>query len=59
VRLNRMYEHDLQAMLARAGSSIGLVYICNPNNPTGTLTPRKEHRGIYQKAPQGHDGADR
>ena len=29
---------DLDAMLAKAGGS-GLVYICNPNNPTSTIVP--------------------
>ena len=31
--LNRRFGHDLDAMLAHAGPSAGLVYICNPNNP--------------------------
>ncbi len=35
-------RHDLDEMLARSDSSTGLVYICNPNNPTGTLTVRKD-----------------
>jgi histidinol-phosphate aminotransferase len=29
-------------MLARCDASTGLVYICNPNNPTGTLTSRRD-----------------
>src|SRR5215472_10853877 len=29
-------------MLARAGASTTLVYIRNPNNPTASLTPRKD-----------------
>ena len=29
---------DLDAMLAKAGGS-GLIYICNPNNPTSTIVP--------------------
>jgi histidinol-phosphate aminotransferase len=33
-------SHDLEAMLAKADASTGLVYICNPNNPTGTVTAR-------------------
>src|ERR1700687_1092684 len=33
VPLTAAYAHDLDAMLARAGSDTGLVYICNPNNP--------------------------
>jgi histidinol-phosphate aminotransferase len=40
VPLTRVYSHDLDAMLAKTDASTGLVYICNPNNPTGTLTPK-------------------
>src|SRR4029453_16242124 len=35
------YALDLPAMLAISNKA-GLVYICNPNNPTGTLVPRRE-----------------
>src|SRR5205085_7232869 len=34
--------HDLEAMLARSGPSTGVIFICNPNNPTGTLTGRRD-----------------
>src|SRR5260370_31225454 len=51
VPLNKMYEHDLDAMLARSDSSTGLVYICNPNNPTGTLTGRKNIETFIRKLP--------
>jgi histidinol-phosphate aminotransferase len=51
VPLNIMYEHDLDAMLARAGASTGLMYICNPNNPTGTITPRKDIETLVRKLP--------
>jgi len=50
VPLNRLYSYDLDAMGARANSP-GLVYICNPNNPTGTLTPRKELETFISKLP--------
>lgn len=40
--LNRWFHHDLAAMLAHAGPSTGLVYICNPNNPTASITPRAQ-----------------
>ncbi len=33
--------HDVEAML-RADPNGGAYYICNPNNPTGTLTPRQD-----------------
>jgi len=38
--LTRRFAHDLDAMLARVDGSTGLVYICNPNNPTASVTPR-------------------
>jgi histidinol-phosphate aminotransferase len=41
VPLRSDFAHDLEQMLAKAKSA-GLVYICNPNNPTGSLTGRKE-----------------
>src|SRR5216684_2598815 len=53
VPLNKRYEHDLPAMLDRVSSSTGLVYIVNPNNPTGTLTPRKDIEAFIAKLPAG------
>ncbi|MEE4360833.1 MAG: histidinol-phosphate transaminase [Pseudomonadales bacterium] len=32
-------RYDLEAMAARIGPSTGGVYVCNPNNPTGTALP--------------------
>lgn len=33
--------HDIKAMVA-ASSQTGVMYVCNPNNPTGTCTPRAD-----------------
>jgi len=41
VPLNHEFSHDLKAMLLHVDSSTALVYICNPNNPTASITPRK------------------
>src|SRR5579872_4269712 len=41
VPLTKTYAHDVKAMLA-AGADAGVFYICNPNNPTGTLTPHSD-----------------
>ena len=43
VPLRKDYAHDVHAMV-KADPNAGIIYICNPNNPTGTLTPRAEHR---------------
>lgn len=45
-------KHDLKAMLSRLSSSTRLFYICNPNNPTGTLLPSQEVRAAVEQASQ-------
>ena len=45
-------KHDIKAMLA-ASSTPGVIYICNPNNPTGTVTPRDEIEYAVANAPKG------
>jgi histidinol-phosphate aminotransferase len=50
VPLTADFRHDLPKMLAAAGSDTGLIYICNPNNPTGSLTPKGELRSLLAAA---------
>lgn len=45
-------EHDIRAML-KAGNGAGLFYICNPNNPTGTVTPRSDIEYLLANKPAG------
>jgi histidinol-phosphate aminotransferase len=45
------FSHDLGAMLKAAASGAGLVYVCNPNNPTASLTPRAEIEDFIRKLP--------
>ncbi|HXM90399.1 MAG TPA: aminotransferase class I/II-fold pyridoxal phosphate-dependent enzyme [Candidatus Dormibacteraeota bacterium] len=44
IPLRHDHAHDLEAMLKHANKSgaSGLIYVCNPNSPTGTLTTRKD-----------------
>lgn len=51
VLLTREYAHDLGAMLARSDGATGLIYLCNPNNPTGTLTPEPDLEALLRKVP--------
>jgi histidinol-phosphate aminotransferase len=51
INLNRDYHHDLPQMLASAGDA-GLVYICNPNNPTASITPKAQIKAFLAKVPR-------
>ena len=52
VPLTATHAHDVKAMIAAAPNA-GLLYICNPNNPTGTLTPREDILWAEQHKPKG------
>ena len=52
VGLTPTHAHDVKAMVAAAPNA-GLLYICNPNNPTGTLTPREDILWAEQHKPKG------
>ena len=52
VPLTADFRHDLQAMASACDASTGLVYLCNPNNPTGTVVSRKEMGAFVQKVPK-------
>lgn len=52
IPLRHDHGHNLEAMLAAVNSETGLIYICNPNNPTGTLTDRQEIDRFLEKLPE-------
>ena len=52
VPLTPTYAHDVKAMVA-ASPNAGVLYICNPNNPTGTLTPKADILWALQNKPKG------
>ncbi|MBV8707323.1 MAG: aminotransferase class I/II-fold pyridoxal phosphate-dependent enzyme, partial [Acidobacteriaceae bacterium] len=45
------WDHDVKAMLAAAPNG-GLYYICNPNNPTGSLTKRADIEWLVANKPK-------
>jgi histidinol-phosphate aminotransferase len=50
VPLTNSFAHDLAKMLAVAKG--GLIYVCNPNNPTASITPKGELRDFITKTPR-------
>jgi len=46
--------HDLRAMVAAAHARpTGLLYVCNPNNPTGSISPANELAWLLANKPAG------
>ena len=52
VPLTKSYAHDVKAMIA-AGQDAGVFYICNPNNPTGTITGHSDIEYLVENKPKG------
>lgn len=48
---HKNYHHDLEAMAAAITPNTRLVFLCNPNNPTGTLIPRREVEAFMARLP--------
>ena len=47
VPLTSDHRHDLARMAAACNEATGLVYVCNPNNPTGTIVRRDEMETFF------------
>jgi histidinol-phosphate aminotransferase len=52
VPLRQDYSHDVKAMAA-ASPDAGLIYVCNPNNPTGTITSKSDIEWLVANKPAG------
>src|SRR5437879_2956446 len=50
VPLTATFAHDLSKMLAAAKR--GLIYVCNPNNPTASITPKDDLRDFIARTPR-------
>jgi histidinol-phosphate aminotransferase len=49
IPLTSTFAHDVPKMLSAAKA--GLIYVCNPNNPTASITPKDELRDFIAKTP--------
>ncbi len=47
------YHHDLDAMAEAVNEKTKLIFICNPNNPTGTMMDRRSIRDFMERIPYG------
>jgi len=52
VPLTADFRHDLPRMATASNNQTGLIYLCNPNNPTGTVVTREELATFLTSAPQ-------
>ena len=49
----KKYTHDLDAMADAITSSTKIVFIANPNNPTGTMNTKAEFERFMKRIPEG------
>lgn len=52
VPLNNM-KHDLEAMASKITKKTKIIFIANPNNPTGTINTEQEMKSFMKKVPPG------
>ncbi len=48
----RAERYDLEALLAAVTPRTKLVYVCHPNNPTGTMNSRAELNAYFERVPE-------
>ena len=46
-------KHDLRAMASRITAKTRIIFIANPNNPTGTMVSGEEFREFMKSVPEG------
>jgi len=49
----KKYTHNLDAMVDAITSSTKIVFIANPNNPTGTMNTKAEFERFMKRVPEG------
>jgi histidinol-phosphate aminotransferase len=52
VPLTADFRHDLPRLAAACPRDAGLLYVCNPNNPTGTIVTRDELAAFLRRVPR-------
>ncbi len=52
IPVTKDYQHDLPRMLQSSAQGGGLVFFCNPSNPTGTFLGKREVEEFVRKVPR-------
>jgi len=52
VPLTADHRHDLAKMASACGAHTGMAYVCNPNNPTGTIVGGDELAAFLDRVPK-------
>lgn len=52
VPMTEDYKFDLDGILKNINDKTKIIYLCNPNNPTGAIITKKEFESFYAKVPQ-------
>lgn len=52
VPLDTSFRHDLEAMAPAVRGDTNLLFVCNPNNPTGTIVPADEIAWLIDTVPE-------
>ncbi|MDY0406311.1 histidinol-phosphate transaminase [Virgibacillus sp. 179-BFC.A HS] len=51
VPLTKSWQFDLDGIFSKITAKTKLIFICNPNNPTGTMVPSDELKIFLEKVP--------
>ncbi|WP_249669843.1 histidinol-phosphate transaminase [Polycladospora coralii] len=52
VSLTKDYQYDLDLILHHVTTKTKIIYLCSPNNPTGTYIKKADLDSFFQKIPQ-------
>ncbi len=47
---HKNFRHDMEGFVKRLNGKTKLIFICNPNNPTGTIITKNEFESFMEKA---------
>ncbi|MGB9735344.1 MAG: histidinol-phosphate transaminase [bacterium] len=52
IKLKHDYSYDIEGIIKAINKRTRLIFISNPNNPTGTIIPRKDYERLINRLPE-------